>query len=81
MKSTQVEVVRLGLQGKELTPMRWGLVPVWWKDPVNKLPATFNARVETVAEKPMFRLACMSRRCIIPASATGTIHSDSGFCR
>ena len=54
--------------GNELAPMRWGLVPSWWKKPLNELPSTFNARAETVAEKPMFRSAFKSRRCIIPAS-------------
>ena len=48
--------------------MRWGLVPSWWKKPLSELPSTFNARAETVAEKPMFRSAFKSRRCVIPAS-------------
>ena len=48
--------------------MRWGLVPSWWKKPRKNVPATFNARIETVAEKPMFRGALRYRRCIIPAS-------------
>jgi putative SOS response-associated peptidase YedK len=51
-----------------LVPMRWGLMPSWWKKPLSELPAIFNARAETVAEKPMFRSAFKSRRCIIPAS-------------
>lgn len=49
-------------------PMRWGLVPSWWKKALKELPATFNARAETVAEKPMFRSAWKRNRCIIPAS-------------
>ncbi|MCQ4188574.1 SOS response-associated peptidase family protein [Methylocystis suflitae] len=28
---TQIEVIRLAQTGKELAPMRWGLVPLWWK--------------------------------------------------
>jgi putative SOS response-associated peptidase YedK len=51
-----------------LVSMRWGLVPSWWKKSLKDLPATFNARAETVAEKPMFRDAFRRRRCIIPAS-------------
>jgi putative SOS response-associated peptidase YedK len=31
--------------------MRWGLVPSWWKKPLKQLPASFNARAETVADK------------------------------
>jgi len=30
----------------ELVPMRWGLVPSWWKKPLKQVPATFNARAE-----------------------------------
>jgi putative SOS response-associated peptidase YedK len=32
------------------------------------VPSTFNARAESVAEKPMFRSAFKRNRCIIPAS-------------
>jgi putative SOS response-associated peptidase YedK len=53
---------------RELAPMRWGLVPSWWKKKAKETPATFNARAETVAEKPMFRAAFKRNRCLIPAS-------------
>jgi putative SOS response-associated peptidase YedK len=29
--------------------MRWGLIPAWWKKVIKDLPATFNARAETIA--------------------------------
>jgi putative SOS response-associated peptidase YedK len=54
--------------GSEMVPMRWGLISDWWKKPRKDVPATFNARAETVAEKPMFRNAFKERRSIIPAS-------------
>ncbi len=66
--TTPIEVIRASEAGNELVPMYWGLVPHWWKKPLKELPATFNARAETVAEKPMFRGAFKYRRCIIPAS-------------
>ena len=40
----------------------------FWKKTLKELPATFNARAETLAEKPMFHAAFQRRRCIIPAS-------------
>ncbi len=48
--------------------MRWGLVPMWWQKALKSFPATFNARAEGIATKPMFRDAFKRRRCIIPAS-------------
>ncbi len=46
--------------------LRWGLVPSWAKDP-QMGARMINARGETVAEKPSFRSAVKSRRCLIPA--------------
>ena len=67
--TTMIDVVRLNAEGhRELVSMRWGLVPFFWKKPLKEMPATFNARAETVSEKPMFREAFRRRRCIIPAS-------------
>ncbi len=48
-------------------PMRWGLVPKWSKTPQTKF-STFNARIESVAEKPSFKEAYRNRQtCLIPA--------------
>jgi putative SOS response-associated peptidase YedK len=51
---------------RQLRTLRWGLVPFWAKDPGigGKL---INARMETVHEKPAFRRAFASRRCLLPA--------------
>lgn len=51
----------------ELTETRWGLVPSWARDPAigGRL---FNARAETVAEKPAFRESFKKRRCLVLAS-------------
>lgn len=52
---------------RHLAPMRWGFIPNWYKAP-NDGPLLINARAETIAEKPAFRAAVRSRRCLIPAS-------------
>ena len=45
---------------------QWGLLPFWAKD--KKIASRmFNARAETLSEKPSFRAAFRYRRCIIPA--------------
>ena len=66
--TTAIDVLRLAEAGPELVPMRWGLIPGWWKKTAKEVPSTFNARAETVAQKPMFRSAFKRTRCIVPAS-------------
>ncbi len=46
--------------------LRWGLVPSWSKD-ARVGSKMINARSETVLEKPSFKHAVQSRRCLIPA--------------
>ena len=53
---------------RELTALRWGLVPSWSKGPDNRY-SMINARAETVADKPAYRAAFARRRCLIPADA------------
>jgi putative SOS response-associated peptidase YedK len=76
--TTPIDVVRLGAAGRELVSMRWGLVPFFWKKALRDLPATFNARAETVASKPMFRDSFRRRRCVIPASGFFEWTGDKG---
>lgn len=62
------EVLTLVHQDGALRPMlaRWGLIPFWARDP-SIGSRTINARAETVAEKPAFRAAYRSRRCLVLA--------------
>ena len=52
---------------RRLETAGWGLVPGWAKDLKFGFRA-FNARSETVADKPMFRSAFARRRCVVPVS-------------
>jgi putative SOS response-associated peptidase YedK len=51
---------------RELSLMRWGLIPSWAKD-MSGAAMIINARSETAGAKPAFRDALKSRRCLIPA--------------
>lgn len=51
---------------RELSLMRWGLVPSWAKD-ASVAASMINARSETARTKPAFSEAIRKRRCLIPA--------------
>src|SRR6202046_1490132 len=51
---------------RELSLMRWGLIPSWSKDSAGAA-RMINARAETAGTKPAFSDAMKSRRCLIPA--------------
>lgn len=51
---------------RQLTAMRWGLIPFWSKDPKIGY-STINAKAETIAINPTFREAMKRRRCLVPA--------------
>jgi len=62
-----IDVVFAPESERILSQLKWGLVPSWSKDaPTSK--GLINARAETLTEKPSFREAFKSHRCIIPAS-------------
>jgi len=63
-----VAVVRLDepSRRRELAELRWGLIPSWAKNPAIG-SRMINARGETVAEKPSFRVAFRHRRCLVLA--------------
>lgn len=66
--TTQVAVVSGGAgRSRRLEPMRWGLIPSWYKKP-NDGPLLINARAETVLDKPAFRSAVHDRRVLVIAS-------------
>jgi putative SOS response-associated peptidase YedK len=54
------------VKNKELTAtkMQWGLVPFWAKE---KSRLLINTRAETINQKPTFKTAFKSRRCLIPS--------------
>lgn len=61
-------VVRLNEDDiRELSLMRWGLIPFWAKDAKIGY-STINAKAETVATSAAYREAFKKRRCLIPAS-------------
>lgn len=78
----QVAVVRAPGDGgkaglRELVMMRWGLIPHWAKD-ASIGARMINARAETLAEKPSFREALKTRRCLVPADGFYEWRTEDG---
>lgn len=53
---------------REAALLRWGLVPVWARD-LKFGARCINARAETLASTPSFRVAYRKRRCLVPVNA------------
>lgn len=67
----------LARSDQNLTFFRWGLIPSWAKD-LSIGNRMFNARAETIAEKPSFRHAYRRRRCLIPANGYYEWRTENG---
>lgn len=63
---TQPVAVLASAETRRIEYMRWGLIPSWAKD-ISIGSKMFNARAETIQEKPSFKTAFARRRCLIPA--------------
>ena len=67
---------------KELHTASWGLIAPWSKDreqAVKSQSQAINARIETVHEKPTFRNAFRSKRCLIPATGYYEWATELGY--
>lgn len=65
--------------GKELAAAQWGMIPFWAKDAKFGKASGYNARSETLLEKPTWREPLKKGRCIVPA--TGFYERDFGTKR
>lgn len=65
---TEQILIARGSEDRELAAARWGMLAPWAsRDEAFKRPI-FNARSETAWEKPLFKAAASSQRCVVPAS-------------
>lgn len=61
-----IQMIRKESTKRQFAPARWGLVPHWAKT-IEIGYTSYNARAETVAQKPGYQEAFKRRRCLIPA--------------
>ncbi|MCB0079189.1 MAG: SOS response-associated peptidase [Anaerolineales bacterium] len=74
---TQPVAVVADAERRDVTMMRWGLVPPWADDP-SIGSRMINARAETVAEKPSFRKPFKTQRCLILADGFYEWRKENG---
>ncbi|HPT03107.1 MAG TPA: SOS response-associated peptidase [Bacteroidales bacterium] len=65
---TQMLAVITNEKPRQLSYFKWGLIPGWAKDPSTG-HKMINARAETLSEKPSYKTALRTRRCLVPADA------------
>lgn len=70
-------VRRLADGNREMLMARWGLLP-HWADPDTFKATLFNARSESAADKPSFRDALRTGRCLVPASSFFEWRTEAG---
>lgn len=61
---TQLAPIVRDSSSRAVEMVRWGLVPYWAKDPKIGY-SLINARAESVADKPSFKSAFKSKRCLV----------------
>ena len=69
--TNEIYIIRETPQGRILDSASWGLIAPWHKsfiDARNSQSHAINARSESIHEKPTFRQAFRTTRCLIPAT-------------
>jgi putative SOS response-associated peptidase YedK len=69
--TNEIYIIRDNQQGRILDSASWGLIAPWQKNFIearNSQSHAINARSESIHEKPTFRQAFRTTRCLIPAT-------------
>ena len=61
-------VIVLSGEKLKLTPMKFSLVPSWSQTPQVKF-ATHNARIESILEKPTWKMPFVTQHCVVPMTS------------
>ncbi|MDE2661726.1 MAG: SOS response-associated peptidase [Gemmatimonadota bacterium] len=74
----EVIALRRGTGGRELVPLRWGLIPNWAEDRAS-LPPMINARAESLETRRAFRGLVIDRRCAVLADGFYEWRTEGGL--